>query len=152
MVTAFVCFDPSLIPTLFYESWKLMADSNSLTPVKEIMSKVLIFVNPDTTVHQVAKMMNEGGIRAIFIKEQEKFVGIITDRDFATKVAVNKLPFDTPVKNIMSSPIITVDYKEPMSIAAKLMGDKKIRKLAVTDNGKIVGILRAIDFVKYHEP
>ena len=129
-----------------------MADSNSLTPVKEIMSKVLIFVNPDTTAHQVAKMMNEGGIRAIFIKEQEKFVGIITDRDFATKVAVNKLPFDTPVKNIMSSPIITVDYKEPMSIAAKLMGDKKIRKLAVTDNGKIVGILRAIDFVKYHEP
>ena len=128
-----------------------MADSNSLTPVKEIMSKVLIFVNSDTTAHQVAKMMNEGDIRAIFIKEQEKFVGIITDRDFATKVAVNKLPFDTPVKNIMSSPIITVDYKESMSIAAKLMGDNKIRKLAVTDNGKIVGILRAIDFVKYHE-
>ena len=129
-----------------------MDDSNSLTLVKEIMSKVLIFVNSDTTAHQVAKMMNEGGIRAIFIKEQEKFVGIITDRDFATKVAVNKLPFNTPVKNIMSSPIITVDYKESMSIAAKLMGDSKIRKLAVTDNGKIVGILRAIDFVKYHEP
>jgi CBS domain-containing protein len=129
-----------------------MTDSNSLTPVKEIMSKVLIFVNPDTTAHQVAKMMNEGDLRAIFIKEQEKFVGIITDRDFATKVAVNKLPFDTPAKNIMSSPIITVDYKEPMSIAAKLMGDNKIRKLAVTENGKIVGILRAIDFVKYHEP
>jgi CBS domain-containing protein len=39
-----------------------------------------------------------------------------------------------------------------MPIAAKLMGDKKIRKLGVTENGKIVGILRAIDFVKYHEP
>ena len=129
-----------------------MADSNSLTPVKEIMTKVLIFVNPETTAHQVAKMMNQGGISAIFIKEQEKFVGIITDRDFATKVAVNKLPFDTPVKNIMSSPITTVDYNESISVAAKLMGDKKIRKLAVTDNGKIVGILRAIDFVKYHEP
>jgi len=129
-----------------------MDDSNSLTPVKEIMSKVLIFVNPDTTVHQVAKMMYEGGISAIFIKEQEKFAGIVTDRDFATKVAINKLPFDTPVKTIMSSPIITVEYKDPMSIAAKLMGDKKIRKLGVTENGKIVGILRAIDFVKYHEP
>ena len=115
------------------------------------MSKVLIFVNPDTTAHQVAKMMKEGGMSAIFIKDDEKFIGIITDRDFATKVAVNKLPFDTPVKSIMSSPIITVDFKEPISIAAKLMGDKKIRKLAITDNGKIVGILRAIDFVKYHE-
>lgn len=115
------------------------------------MSKILIFVNPETTAHQVAKMMKEGGMSAIFIKDEEKFVGIITDRDFATKVAVNKLPFDTPVKNIMSSPIITIEYKEPISVAAKLMGEKKIRKLAVTDNEKIVGILRAIDFVKYHE-
>jgi len=129
-----------------------MSNSNSsLIPVKDIMSKVLIFVNPDTTVHQVSKMMNEGGISAIFIKEQEKFVGILTDRDFATKVAVNKLSFDTPVKKIMSSPLITVEHDEPIHVAAKLMGNKKIRKLAVTDNGKIVGILRAIDFVKYLE-
>ena len=129
-----------------------MTDSNStLIPVKDIMSKVLIFVNPDTTAHQVSKMMNEGGISAIFIKEQEKFVGIVTDRDFATKVAVNKLSFDTPVKKIMSSPLITVEHNESISVAAKLMGDKKIRKLAVTDNDEIVGILRAIDFVKYLE-
>ena len=129
-----------------------MSDSNSsLIPVKDIMSKVLIFVNPDTTAHQVSKMMNEGGISAIFIKEQEKFVGIITDRDFATKVAANKLSFDTPVKKIMSSPLITIEHNDSISVAAKLMGNKKIRKLAVTDNGKIVGILRAIDFVKYLE-
>ena len=128
-----------------------MTSSNSSTPVSDIMNKVLIFVNPDTTSHQVAKMMTEGGISAIFIKEEEKFIGIVTDRDFATKVAVNKMSFETPVKNIMSSPIITVDHKDPISLAAKLMGSKKIRKLGVTENGKIVGILRAIDFVKYHE-
>jgi len=115
------------------------------------MNKVLIFVNPDTTAHQVAKMMKEGGISAIFIKEDDNFVGIVTDRDFATKVAVNKLSFDTPVKEIMSSPLITVDHQQPISVAAKLMGEKKIRKLAVTENDNIVGILRAIDFVKYHE-
>jgi CBS domain-containing protein len=115
------------------------------------MNKVLIFVNPDTTAHQVAKMMTEGGISAVFIKENDNFVGIVTDRDFATKIAVNKLSFDIPVKNIMSSPIFTVDHKDPISFAAKLMGSKKIRKLGVTENGKIVGILRAIDFVKYHE-
>ncbi|HSB83924.1 MAG TPA: CBS domain-containing protein, partial [Nitrosarchaeum sp.] len=68
--------------------------SDSSIHVKDIMNKDLIFVNPNTTALQVAKMMTEGGISAIFIKEQEKFVGIITDRDFATKVAVNNLPFD----------------------------------------------------------
>ena len=128
-----------------------MVSSNSSPPVSNIMNKALIFVNPDTTAYQVAKMMKEGGISAIFIKEGEEFIGIVTDRDFATKVAVNKISFETPVKNIMSSPIITIDHKELISIAAKLMGKNKIRKLAVTENGKVVGILRAIDFVKYHE-
>ena len=128
-----------------------MVESNSATPVSQIMNKILIFVNPDTTAHQVSKMMAEGGISAIFIKQEDNFIGIVTDRDFATKVAVNKLSFDVPVKNIMSSPILTVDHKDSISTAAKLMGSKKIRKLGVTENGKIVGILRAIDFVKYHE-
>jgi signal-transduction protein with cAMP-binding, CBS, and nucleotidyltransferase domain len=128
-----------------------MTDSNSSPPVSKIMNKALIFVNPETTSYQVAKMMKEGGISAIFIKEKEEFIGIVTDRDFATKIAVNKLSFETPIKNIMSSPIITIDHQELISSAAKLMGKNKIRKLAVTENGKVVGILRAIDFVKYHE-
>ncbi|MGD8299302.1 MAG: CBS domain-containing protein [Nitrosopumilaceae archaeon] len=128
-----------------------MTDSNSSPPVSKIMNKALIFVNPETTSYQVAKMMKEGGISAIFIKEKEEFIGIVTDRDFATKIAVNKLSFETPIKNIMSSPIITIDHQELIASAAKLMGKNKIRKLAVTENGKVVGILRAIDFVKYHE-
>jgi len=122
---------------------------NSGTLVKDIMKKTLIFVNPDTTAFQIAKMMEQGGISAIFIKENENFVGIVTDRDFAIRIAVNNLPFDTPVKKIMSSPLITVDQNKPISEAAKLMGDKKIRKLAVSDNKQIVGILRSIDLVKY---
>ena len=122
-------------------------DSNS--SVKDIMKKTLIFVNPSTTAFQIAKMMEQGGISAIFIKEDETFVGIVTDRDFATKIAVNKLSFDTPAEKIMSSPLITIDQNASISAAAKLMNDKKIRKLAVTDNEQIVGILRSIDLVKY---
>ena len=122
---------------------------DSSTAVKDIMKKTLIFVNPSTTAFQIAKMMEQGGISAIFIKEDETFVGIVTDRDFAIKIAVNKLSFDTPAKKIMTSPLITIDQNQPISAAAKLMNDKKIRKLAVTDNDQIVGILRSIDLVKY---
>ena len=118
------------------------------TSVKDIMKKELIFVNPSTTAFQIAKMMEQGGISAIFVKEKETFVGIITDRDFATKIAVNNLPFDTPVEKIMSSPLITINLNEPISAAAEIMTSKKIRKLAVSDNDKIVGILRSIDLVK----
>ena len=127
-------------------------DSNSSTIlVKDIMSKVLIFVSPSTTTIQIAKMMKKGDISAIFIKEKGKFVGIVTDRDFAIKVAINNLPFDAPVEKIMSSPIITIDHNELISVASKMMGNKKIRKLAVSDNDKIIGILRSIDFVKHLE-
>ena len=125
-------------------------DSNSTsTAVKDIMKKNLIFVNPTTTAFQIAKMMEQGGISAIFVKEKETFVGIVTDRDFATKIAVNNLPFDTPAEKIMTSPLITINQNEPISAAAELMTNKKIRKLAVLDNDEIVGILRSIDLVKH---
>ena len=65
--------------------------------VKDIMTKALISVNPTTTSAQIAKMMEQGGIGAVLVKENENLVGIITDRDFATKIAANNLSFDTPV-------------------------------------------------------
>ena len=120
----------------------------SSIPVKDIMKKTLIFVDPETTAFQIAKLMKEGGISEVFVKEKKNFVGIITDRDFAIKIEVNKLPFDTPAKKIMSSPIITIDQNQTISVAAKMMVDRKIRKLAVSDNDKIVGRLGSLDLVK----
>jgi len=115
--------------------------------VKDIMAKTLISVNPTTTALQIAKMMEQGGIGAILVKENENLVGIITDRDFATKIAANNLPFDTPVEKIMSSPLITINHDDPISAAAEMMTSKKIRKLAVSENGTIVGLITSTDLV-----
>ena len=115
--------------------------------VKDIMAKALISVNPATTALQIAKMMEQGGIGAVLVKENDNLVGIITDRDFATKIAANNLPFDTPVGKIMSSPLITINHDEPISTAAEMMTSKKIRKLAVSENGTIVGLVTSTDLV-----
>jgi len=115
--------------------------------VKDIMSKTLISVNPGTTAFQVAKMMEQGGIGAVLVKENDNLVGIVTDRDYATKIAANNLSFETPVDKIMSSPLVTINYDESISAAAVRMTDKKIRKLAVSDNGNIVGIITSTDLV-----
>ena len=115
--------------------------------VQDIMIKALITVNPATTALQIAKMMEQGGIGAILVKENENLVGIVTDRDFATKIAANNLPFDTPVEKIMSSPLIKINHNEPISAAAEMMSSKKIRKLAVSDNGNIVGLITSTDLV-----
>lgn len=123
-------------------------DSNySSILVQHIMTRALITVNLSTTSLQVAKMMEQGGIGAILVKENDNPVGIVTDRDFATKVAAHNLSFDTPVEKIMSSPLITINHNEPISAAAERMTSKKIRKLAVTENGKVVGILTSTDLV-----
>ena len=115
--------------------------------IQDIMTRALITVNLSTTALQVAKMMEQGGIGAILVQNNSNPVGIVTDRDFATRIAANDLPLNTAVENIMSIPLITINHDEPISSAAEMMTSKKIRKLAVTENGKIVGIVTSTDLV-----
>ncbi len=121
-------------------------DSN-LILVQDIMTKAIISVNTKTTVLQVAKMMENGGIGAVLVKKDGHLSGIITDRDYATKIVSHNLSSDTPVEQIMSSPLITINYDESISAAAERMTNKKIRKLAVTDNGQIIGLVTSTDLV-----
>ena len=115
--------------------------------VKDIMHRNLFSVNLNTPTFQIAKMMELEEIDAIFVKENENPMGIITDRDFVTKIAANNLPPDTPVKEIMSSPLITINHNEPISRAAEMMSSKKVKKLAVSENGKIVGLITSTDLI-----
>ena len=115
--------------------------------VSDIVARTLISVNPNTTVFQVAKMMEQGGVGAVIVKDNENPVGIITDRDFATKIIANNLSSNTPVEKTMSSPLVTINHDATISSAAEMMTFKKIRKLAVSENGNIVGIITSTDLV-----
>ena len=121
-------------------------DSSSIL-VQDIMTKAIIFVNIETTVFQVAKMMEQGGIGAVLVKKDGHLSGIVTDRDYATKIVANNLSSDTSVEKIMSSPLITINYDESISAAAERMTSKKIRKLAVTNDGNIIGLITSTDLV-----
>ena len=115
--------------------------------VSDIVARTLISVNPNTTVFQVAKMMEQGGVGAVIVKDNENPVGIITDRDFATKIIANNLSSNTRVEKTMSSPLVTINHDATISSAAEMMTFKKIRKLAVSENGNIVGIITSTDLV-----
>jgi len=117
------------------------------TLVKDIMTRALISVDASTTVYQVAKMMEQGGFGAIIVKKDNLPAGIITDRDFAIKIAVNKYPLDTPVDKVASYPLQTINSNESILVAANLMSTKKIRKLVVVEDGKVVGIITSTDLV-----
>ena len=119
----------------------------SETLVKDTMTRALISVNPSTTVYQIAKMMEQGGFGAIIVKEDNVPKGMITDRDFAIKIAVHKYPVDTPVHKVASYPLETINSDESILVAVDLMSRKKIRKLVVVDNGKVVGMITSTDIV-----
>jgi signal-transduction protein with cAMP-binding, CBS, and nucleotidyltransferase domain len=115
--------------------------------VKEIMAKELIIAPKSTTIYQISKMM-EQGIGSVFVKKDAETMGIITDRDFAIKVAANKYPLDTPVEKIASFPLETISPNKSILEASKQMAAKNIRKLVVSENNKIIGIITTSDIVK----
>jgi len=92
-------------------------------------------------------MMEQGGIGAVLVKKDGTTSGIITDRDFAIKIATQKLPLETSVDKVTSYPLQTINSSETILDAADQMSSEKIRKLAVVEDGKIVGIITSTDLV-----
>ena len=121
--------------------------SLSETLVKDVMSNNLISADPSTTIFQVANLMEKGGVGAILVKKDGEPAGIITDRDFAIKVTTQNLPSDTTIDKVASYPLATINSNESIISAAGMMTSKKIRKLAVTENSKVIGIITSTDLV-----
>ena len=117
------------------------------TLVKDIMNKSLISADSTTTVFQIANLMAKGGIGAIIVKKDNIPAGIITDRDFAIKIATQKLPLDTAIDKVASYPLATINLDESILVAANMMSSKKFRKLAVVENEKVIGIITSTDLV-----
>lgn len=123
-----------------------MTDAKTIT-IGNIMTKSVISVDAALTINETAKMMEDGKVGAVIVMENNVPVGIVTDRDFSVKVAAHAYQITEPVKQIMSSPLFSVNSDEPVRIAADLMHERKIRKLPVIDDGKVVGIITATDIV-----
>ncbi|HSV42609.1 MAG TPA: CBS domain-containing protein [Methanomassiliicoccales archaeon] len=117
--------------------------------VQEIMSKRPRTGSPDMTVQQAAKLMRDARVGSLVIIEDKTAVGILTERDLVNKVVALDLPSsDLKVERIMSAPLITVTPNEKVSDAARLMANKRVRRLPVCDGKRLVGILTENDILR----
>ena len=123
-----------------------MSNAKTMT-IADVMTKSVISVDSSVTAGDAAKMMEDAKVGTVIVMENNSPVGIVTERDFAVKVVAHSYPIDTPVRRIMSSPLFTISSDESVRIAAELMHDRGIRKLPVTDNERIVGMITATDIV-----
>ena len=115
--------------------------------VRDVMTKNVITVDASMTVNQAAKMMEDANVGAIIVTENNTPVGIITDRDFAIKIAAHAYPITTLVKQVMSHPLYSITPGESVWMMADFMATYGIRKLPVIDDDKVVGIVTATDIV-----
>ncbi len=119
--------------------------------VKECMCGDVFYCTPDTKLTDVAKMMNKYKVGCIPVcDDNNSVVGILTDRDIILRgVACGKDTNTTNVSEIMTCNTTCCDCNEDIGTVTKSMGQTGIRRLPVTENGKLVGMLTIGDLAKH---
>ena len=106
-------------------------------------------VSPDETVYDAIKLMAEKNVGALLVMEGEKIVGMVTERDYARKVVLQgRSSATTPVRDIMSAPVITASPADTVEHAMRLMTDRRIRHLPVVRGEAVVGVVSIGDLVR----
>jgi CBS domain-containing protein len=117
--------------------------------LKDIMVKNVITVNPNATVKHAAKLMNQHNIGCLIVVGKGKVVGIVTERDILRKIVESsKDPEKTKVSEIMSTKLLVAAPNMDIVDAAKMMLQRKIKKLPIVTNKKLVGLVSLTDIVR----
>jgi CBS domain-containing protein len=136
---------PSVVD-IAYEQY--IRDLSRYKQVKDIMSTNVITISPEASMAQAAEIMGEKHVGSLIVSKYDTPVGIVTERDFLSKVvAYEKMPKEEKIETTMSYPLTTIGPTAKIKEAARLMMSKKSR-LAVFDSGRIVGVVTASDLIR----
>jgi len=109
----------------------------------------IIYTSPDSTVADALKIMLENNIGAIAVKDDEKFVGIWTERDLMRNVVTEGFFSKTSkIKDYMSTELKTAQHNDSLFLLEDKMLGKRIRHLFIEKEGKIIGIISTGDIIK----
>jgi len=109
----------------------------------------LITISGESSIKEAAQVMLEHGIGSIVVTQDGKPVGIVTKSDLLSRVIVEcRDPRDCKVRVIMSAPLISVEKDTPILEAMRVMKNRKVRRLLVSDSGDLVGIVSETDMVR----
>ncbi len=124
-----------------------------MTTVRELLkvkeNKETYSVNATETVYHAIEVMAEANIGAVLVTEGDRIVGICTERDYTRKIALKGLSSkETPVKDIMTSEVISVTPEATVEQCMALMSTRRIRHLPVVENGHLAGVISIGDVVQ----
>lgn len=118
--------------------------------VSDLMVKSVMAVDLNTTVKDCAKSMAKRGVSCAVVTQTRNAVGIVTERDLVSKVLAEGIDSkNVLVRDIMSTPLITIAPSATMTDAAELMAEYRVRRLVVIDQtGALIGIITAGDIAR----
>ncbi len=119
--------------------------------IKDVMSRDVEVVTPDTLVDEVAKKMQQRDCGCVIVVNDDRLVGIITDRDLALRcVAESHHPAETKAEQVMTPDILYCRDTDDADAVTRNMGENKVRRLAVLDaNKRLVGIVTLGDLATH---
>ncbi len=107
-------------------------------------------IAPDRTVFEAIQTMVDRNCGALLVMEGDEIAGIITERDYLRRVALEgRTSRETTVRDIMSTPVVYIESSDGIEAAMALMTDRRIRHLPVVDGGALVGLVSIGDLVRY---
>lgn len=121
--------------------------------VRDIMSDKVIGIGPDETVEVAARQLAQYNIGALPVCGADgKLCGLVTDRDLVTRcLAANLAPANTKIRDIMTNQVVSVKPDMEAGVAAHLMGRQQIRRLPVTEEGRLCGMISLGDLAAREE-
>ena len=118
--------------------------------VSDIMNREIVSVSPEETVSLAARLLSRHNVGSLPVQSGGRLMGIVTDRDIALRcVAAGSDPSSTPVGDIMSRSVITVNPQDDLRRASELMGLGQVRRLPVVEKGELVGMLSLGDMASW---
>ncbi len=112
-------------------------------------SRAVHSIGPEEPVLEAIRLMADHYVGALLVMKGEELVGIVSERDYARKVILKgRSSADTPVAQIMSAPVVTVNLSNTVQECMQLMTTKRIRHLPVVEGKKVVGMVSIGDLVK----
>jgi len=128
--------------------------------IEHIMTKEVVTITPENTLYEAARIMGEKHVGSLIVVKYDTPVGVITERDLLREVVAREIDLEKDwlvggvtikeekVEEIMSYPLTTISHTSSIKEAAQMMIEKKIRRLAVRESGKVVGIITASDLIR----
>lgn len=106
-------------------------------------------VSADSTVHEALSVLEERNVGALVVLEGERLHGILSERDCVRRVMLeSRSTTSTRVREVMTKPVISVRQQDTVDFCMRLMTEKRVRHLPVTDSERVVGMISVGDLVK----